>query len=86
MASNTRARSAALQVAARAFVEARGVDITETVPINALAPAFAAEQACHLDTAKRHLGKAVRRMRGDLVPTPGGARPGAGRPRKDTMD
>jgi len=84
MPANTRERTAALQDAARAFLEARGVNIAEAVPIKALAPAFARAQACHLDTAKRHLAKAVRRMRGELVASWGGPRDGAGRPRKVT--
>jgi len=82
MPANTRARSAALQDAARALIVARGMDATtDTVP-RVWAAEFAAQQGCTIETARRHLAKAARRMRGEVSAVWGGTRPGAGRPRK----
>ena len=80
--NNTRERSDHFQAAARALLVARGIDITRQVDIRALAIDLAATEGCHLDTAKRHVAKAVRRSRGELSADWGGVRPGAVRPKK----
>lgn len=81
MALNTRERSNELQAAARALIQARGVDITRQVAIRPLAQILATEAGCHYDTAKRHIAKAVRLARGEHSAAWGGARPGSGRPK-----
>lgn len=88
MPANTRARSDALQQAARALITARGLDATlDSVPHD-WAAEFAGQQGCTIETARRHLAKAARRMRHDASVEVeaerqwGGTRPGAGRPRK----
>ena len=79
-AKNTRARSEALQAAARALIEAHGIDLRDGVPIRALADELVNSQGCTLETARRHIAKAARRMRGEISAADnwGGYRPGAG--------
>ncbi len=84
MPKNTRKRVEALQAAARALITERGLDIAvDTVP-RPWAAEFAAKQGCTVETARRHLAKAARRMRYDEMQDHwGGSRPGAGRTKKD---
>lgn len=86
MLANTRARSDALHAAARALIIARGLDVTIENTPRAWAAEFAEQQGCTLETARRHLAKAARRMRHDVSQEAerqwGGSRPGAGRPPK----
>ena len=81
--NNTRERSAAIQAAARALLAARGVDVTKQVDYRPLAKELSEQTECHYDTAKRHIGTAVRRARGEASAARGwgGAREGAGRPK-----
>lgn len=81
-APNTRARSQAIQDAARALLVERQINITQRVDIRALAKDFSAAFGCHYDTAKRHLAQAVRLARGEAPRATdwGGQREGAGRP------
>lgn len=88
MPANTRARSDALQQAARALITARELDVTADSVPRALAVDFAAAEGCTLETARRHLAKAARRMRHSASTEAerqwGGTRPGAGRPKKQS--
>lgn len=78
--NNTRARSDAFQQAARALLEETSFDLNEGVDYAALVPMLIERTGCHSDTAKRHLAKAARLMRGEAAAAWGGSRPGAGRP------
>jgi len=78
--NNTRARSAEIQAAARALIEEYQVPLDTNAPFATLAPRLVARTGCHPDTAKRHLAKAARLMRGEAAAAWGGSRPGAGRP------
>jgi hypothetical protein len=86
MPANTRARSEALQQAARALIERRGLDVTVANVPRPWANEFAEQHGCTIETARRHLAKAGRRMRHDASVEAerqwGGIRPGAGRPKK----
>jgi hypothetical protein len=81
MALNNRERSDAIQAAARALLEERQVDIEQPVPYRELAPILVVRIKCDISTAKRHIVKAARIMRGELVASWGGKREGAGRPK-----
>lgn len=83
MNANKRERVAALAAAARAFLVERGHNLDTPVPLRQWAPEFAAAQQCHQDTAKRHLARAVRLLRGEAAVQWGGRRQGAGRPGKE---
>ena len=85
MPANTRERSDALHTAARALITARGLDVTADSVPRALAVDFAAAEGCTLETARRHLARAARLMRGEASAAQwGGTRPGAGRPKKQS--
>lgn len=77
---NTRIRSAFFQQAARALLEEKHFDGHDSLDFAALVPRLVAQTGCHPDTAKRHLAKAARILRGESAPAWGGPRPGAGRP------
>jgi hypothetical protein len=77
---NTKERSAFFARAARALLEETAFDVHTSVDFAALVPMLIARTGCHADTAKRHLTKAARQLRGEETTTWGGARPGAGRP------
>ena len=80
--NNTKARSIEIQTAARALLVERAVDITQRVDYAPLIKELVARVGCHPDTAKRHVGTAARRARGEESALRwGGARAGAGRPR-----
>lgn len=81
MAANTKARSDAIQAAARTLLIERQIDIKQQVAFRPLAQELAKRVDCHYDTAKRHVAAAVRRARGELAAQWGGAREGAGYPR-----
>ena len=78
--NNTRARSDAFQQAARALLEEAAFDVRESVDYATFVPLLIERTGCHSDTAKRHLAKAARLMRGEAAAAWGGSRPGAGRP------
>jgi hypothetical protein len=68
------------------------IDITKNVEIGPLSKILAIRVACHRETARRAMARAVRRMRSSLVNGDdplvikwGGARPGphSGRPKKE---
>ncbi len=79
-AKNTKARSLKIQTAATLLLT--GVDITQQYPFRKLAKRLAAQESCHITTAKRHLATAARRARGEMVRNGwGGTRePKGGRP------
>lgn len=52
----------------------------QPVDLRKLAPILAESNNCHVETAKRHLTKAARILRGKTVAKRGGKRDGAGRP------
>lgn len=86
-APNTKARSLALQNAAKQLIEEQRVDVTQQVVFLPLAKLLMAQEHCGIDTAKRHIATAVRRARGELSYAQwGGYRPGAGRPKQDDRD
>lgn len=82
MSGLSKERVDALQQAARNLLEERQIDIWHPYGFRGLTVEFARANECHVETAKRHLARAARRMRGEQVPPRGGPRPGAGRPRK----
>ncbi len=83
---NTKARSQYLQSIAAEIVAAAGIDVSVQVPADVrrrLMGQMVERAACHPDTAKRKIMRAIRLARGELVAQWGGAREGAGRPRKE---
>lgn len=80
--TNTKARS--LEIYAAAVDLVGPIDASEAVEIRPLAHKLAKQVNCHYDTAKRHIVKAIRRKRGELVKLHqdwGGSRKGAGYPK-----
>lgn len=78
--NNTKERSSELAAIAAEILTASGADITDSVSIAPMVETMTARTGCHTDTARRHLARAVRRARGELVKARwGGARDGAGR-------
>lgn len=73
-------RTGKLQSYAQNLLRNHDFDINSQVDTKALAPIMAAATNCHHETAKRHLVKAARIMRGESVASRGGKREGAGRP------
>jgi len=85
MAKNTKVYSEAIYAAAVALVEP--VDVSEAVEIRPLAHKLVEAIGCNYDTAKRHIAKAVRRKRGELVKLHqgwGGPREGSGFPKGES--
>ena len=80
--TNTKARNAELAAAARAIAERHHEHIYQGGRLLPLAKEMMAETGCSVDTAKRHIAKQLRLMRGELLKTDarGGAREGAGFP------
>lgn len=79
----TRIYSDSIALAAREIVAASAVDITQPVSILPLAKLLQEQTGCSRDTAKRHVAKAIRLARGELInsSTWGGKRtPSGGRP------
>lgn len=83
MSGLSKDRVNALQQAARSLLEERQIDVWQPYDFRRLAYDLSVANECHIETAKRHLARAARRMRGEQVPARGGPRPGAGRPRKE---
>lgn len=81
---NSKARSEAIQRAARALLQEQQIDVNEQVVILPLAKLLVDRERCHLTTAKIHIATAIRRARGDITARRvwGGPRPGAGRPKE----
>lgn len=79
----TRQYSDSIALAARQIVAASGMDITQHIPTLPLAKLLQAETGCSRDTAKRHVARAIRLARGELITAQwGGLRtPAGGRPR-----
>ena len=83
--NSTKHRSEQLAVVARSIIEISGQDhILNGGKLLPLARLMMDATGCSVDTAKRHLAKQLRLMRGELVAIDarGGARLGAGRPPK----
>ena len=80
--NNTKARNAELAAVARAVAERHPEHIYQGGKLLPLAKQMMAETGCSVDTAKRHIAKQLRLMRGELIKTDGrgGAREGAGFP------
>lgn len=77
-------RSAQLATTARAIIEKDGVDhIRHGGKLLPMARSMMTQTGCSVDTAKRHLAKQLRLIRGEIVAGRGGVREGAGRPLKD---
>lgn len=66
MKTNGKARSEAIQEAARCLLLDRRVEVRGQVEILPLARLLAEETGCHLTTAKVHIATAIRRSRGDI--------------------
>ncbi len=79
--NNTRARSDEIQAAARALLLADAWQLDEQAITPDRVARLIEQTQCHADTAKRHIAKAARLMRGEAAAAWGGARPGAGRPK-----
>lgn len=83
MTDSTKQRSEQLQtLAAEILLAASGVDVNQTVAIRPLAKLMETKCDAVYETCKRHIAKAVRRARGQVVAARGGYRDGAGRPVK----
>lgn len=78
MSNNTKQRSNELSAIARHLLVERQVDTAQAIPVYDLASAMRTMTGCHLDTAKRHVVKAARVLRGEYVATAGGKRSGSG--------
>ena len=73
-------RTKQLEEFAKQMLIDNNFDINTPVDLKTLAPIMANEMGCHIETARRHLSKAARRLRGEDVASRGGKREGAGRP------
>jgi hypothetical protein len=76
-----------LSATARQIVAESGIDIHRPVirpVIRRLADTMHKLTGAHPTTCKRHIARAIRLARGEMIePRWGGPRPGSGRPRKD---
>ena len=79
---STKERSEKLQALAAEILAASGADVTQAVAIRPLAKLMETKCDAVYETCKRHIAKAVRRARGQVVASRGGLRDGAGRPAK----
>ncbi len=82
MTDSTKQRSDKLQALAAEILAASGADVTQAVAIRPLAKLMGTKCDAVYETCKRHIAKAVRRARGQVVASRGGLRDGAGRPAK----
>ena len=82
MTDGTKERSDKLQSLAAEILAASGADVTQAVSIRPLAKLMETKCDAVYETCKRHIAKAVRRARGQVVASRGGLRDGAGRPAK----
>lgn len=80
--SSKKERTESLQSFARKMLTDSNFDVNDSIDLRHLAPLMAEQTGCHIETARRHLAKAARRLRGEYVAERGGARPGAGRPKE----
>jgi hypothetical protein len=80
MTDSTKERSEKLQALAAEILAASGADVTHAVSIRPLAKLMETKCDAVYETCKRHIAKAVRRARGQVVASRGGLREGAGRP------
>lgn len=80
--NNTKARNAELAAVARAIAERHPEHVTSGGKLLPLAKEMMAATGCSVDTAKRHIAKQLRLMRGELMKADnrGGKRDGAGYP------
>lgn len=86
--NNTKTRSLEIYAAAVAALTESGADITDAVDVLPIAKVVEARTGCHVYTAKRHVAKAVRRARFELLDMStqividnwGGSRPNSGPP------
>lgn len=90
MSNNTKAQSGLIFKTAASILEAAGghpkidaLDLESRYPIlNGMYADLMAQTGCVRETAKRNIAKALRKARYGTMVQRGGARPGAGRPRK----
>lgn len=81
MTSNTKERSLELAGVARTIAEQHPEHVTQGGKLLPLAKEMMDATDCSVDTAKRHIARALRLMRGELVRSEwGGKRDGAGFP------
>lgn len=73
-------RTTYLQTFAKQMLIDTNFDVWQPVDWRKLAPIMAEQAQCHPETARRHLAKAARRLRGEYVAQRGGQRDGAGFP------
>lgn len=79
--STKKDRTDTLQAHARQMLIDSSFDVNQPADLRTLAPIMAEQTGCHMETARRHLAKAARLLRGEHVATRGGKRDGAGRPK-----
>jgi hypothetical protein len=84
---NTKQYTLHLAATARQIVAESGIDIRQPISrpvLRRLAEAMHERTGAHPTTCKRHIARAIRIERGEMVERRwGGPRPGSGRPRKD---
>ena len=80
--TNTKERSQQLSQVARSIAEQHLEHVTNGGRLLPLAKQMMEQTDCNIDTAKRHITKQLRLMRGELLAEWGGKREGAGRPTK----
>lgn len=80
--NNTKERNQQLATVARAVADRHPEHVTQGGKLLPLAKEMMTATGCSVDTAKRHIAKQLRLMRGELLKTDarGGAREGAGFP------
>lgn len=76
----TKERSQQIAASAAAILDEQRVDVEQQVDVTRLALLLQQREACHINTAKRHIAAQVRLRRGEISQLPewGGARPGSG--------
>jgi len=81
MSNNTKQRTQELATVARYIIERdEPQQVMEGGRLLPMAKTMIAATGCNVDTAKRHLARQLRIMRGELVKAHGGKREGAGYP------
>ena len=81
--NNTKQRTQELAAIARSIIERdEPQQVMAGGRLLSMAKTMMTATGCNIDTAKRHLAKQLRPMRGELVKAHGGKREGAGRPKK----
>lgn len=84
--NNTKERNIQLATVARRIAEQHPEHVTEGGKLLPLAKEMMNETGCAVDTAKRHIVKQLRLMRGELMKQWGGARDGSGFPNETKRD